>query len=650
MQRVALRDFDSGSFIIHIPVPPMAGPFLIDTLENSHYQIIFHQPNVKMDSTEVGVFFWGLAMPWMCSEIKLPVPKFLAGRAAAAAEKAANSKLAGAIDKAAKAKEALDDVLNAPAADTDARPEEVMQKAEAARKADTAANKAEAFDDSKNFVDEQQKHDQRITDQRKAEKEANQAKVGADQESRAAAKEAEQHDAAARAHRDKAQGATDGTTEGSMQAERSHRAAASSEQSMAESEDRRAQVHSDRASSHRQQQALAEERSRQANADADHHEAAAQEENERAVGVRSGGSPESMDKADQHAALAQQQRERASAEAADATQHQAQADANERESTSARKAADSSRRQAAEHEAKADAQANRVEADRRQAEAQRARAKSADAAERAKQLQKKAAAHREERGVQKRLKKGDQVELSEKQSKVNPYKQVTGIGNANMLLPSLLAHVPLPATVQIYMSWAELGRNWLKAIIKVVFSILDGYVGIVFDSVLAPGKEKVGKFLVDNAKALVSGTILGGLQKLAIDHKIEIKISLKQGPVSVSATFDKDEKTGKWTWSAKGDASKELGETGAKGSVSGSASGDFSSDETSGANDGYVDTWGVGAKAESHKTEATIEHTTKSTGETETAAEVGHHTLPSPTPATNAQPPVDYAHSTSLFP
>jgi hypothetical protein len=84
-QTVALRNYDTGKLIPHLPVPPMLGPHLLDTLKESRYMALFHQPNVEFDKQQVAIFFWLLAAPWRCNEIKLPLPRFLQRRMAAVA-------------------------------------------------------------------------------------------------------------------------------------------------------------------------------------------------------------------------------------------------------------------------------------------------------------------------------------------------------------------------------------------------------------------------------------------------------------------------------------------------------------------------------------------------------------------------------------
>jgi len=82
--KFALRNHDTGKLIPHIPIPPMAGPKLLETLKKSQYLAIFHQAKVTMDKDgkAVGIFFWGLAPTWRCFEIPLPIPPFLAKLAA----------------------------------------------------------------------------------------------------------------------------------------------------------------------------------------------------------------------------------------------------------------------------------------------------------------------------------------------------------------------------------------------------------------------------------------------------------------------------------------------------------------------------------------------------------------------------------------
>src|SRR6186713_2572060 len=109
-QPFALRNFDSGAFIPHLPLPLSAGPFLLDTLNHSKYVTLFHQPNVQLDGSAVGVFFWAFAPPWRCLELKLPLPKFLAKRSAGGAYRKAKQ-AEERVESARKKLTALEDEL-----------------------------------------------------------------------------------------------------------------------------------------------------------------------------------------------------------------------------------------------------------------------------------------------------------------------------------------------------------------------------------------------------------------------------------------------------------------------------------------------------------------------------------------------------------
>ncbi|HKO94618.1 MAG TPA: hypothetical protein VJU61_25865, partial [Polyangiaceae bacterium] len=141
--------------------------------------------------------------------------------------------------------------------------------------------------------------------------------------------------------------------------------------------------------------------------------------------------------------------------------------------------------------------------------------------------------------------------------KRNPYQDATGAGNVSLVLPSLLGHVPFPATVQIYMSWTQLLGNWAKAVFGVGFDLLKGYVGFVFDAILPPGQSAAAHWAMDFCKGLATETVLGAARKYVLEDRVSIKVETKAGPVSVSSELEQDPKTGEWTWKVSGESSEK---------------------------------------------------------------------------------------------
>ena len=592
-QRFALRDFDSAGFIPHIPVPVMAGPFLFDTIKNSKFQILIHQPNMQMDGQTVGVFFWGIATGWICAELKLPVPKFLARAAKSALAKAAKSRAASALERIERLQFEADALLDAVdladvAGDAPA-PEAAGPLAEAAKREkevqdESAKEKKEAAKDkaAEDFVEQEQKLDENSAAEREGARAAAKEKAKADQEARDADREAGEHDAAAEALHAQSRDAPAGSASDAARAERAHNAAAASERDSAARADERAQAHGRAASHHREQQQSAEQRAGEAHAAADEHSAASEVETQRAVGKRSGGGEHSLDAADEHERAAKAERARAQDESRRARDHAEQASSHESAQVAASKEAAHHRDSAEKQDQRARSNALRAEALGKQQEAAKARARAAEAREKSKAAQAKVDEHNRKRKHLKKRKAHERRKFAKKNPKLNPYKRNMGMGNTSVLFPSLLGIVPLPSTVQIYMSAATLRANWVNLLWKAAFSLLDAYVGFIFDAILAPGKSGLAKWAVDFAKGLATGTVLGGLKTYVLEGKISIVVSTKRGPVTATGELSKGENDKDWTWKAKVDAkgSKAVGPTEAQGSLSGSASGTLPSDES----------------------------------------------------------------------
>jgi len=411
-QSFALRNFDTGSMIPHLPLPLTAGPFLAETWSNSKYVILFHQPNVQMDGKPVGVFFWGAAPPWRCFELKLPIPKFLAKRSVGAAARKAQRAAARAVS----AQERIGKLEEALRSD-DIGPEEyhaTEQKIAAEKKAlpehMTAVHKeAEAYPDARKFADD--------VDEKEFHREREAAKK----------ERGEKHEADIKA--------------------------------------------------------------RSARADADRDEAQAKAIYRREIGAP-GGAGGTVAEAEAHETRAAGRRIVAVGHDEKARQHDAAARAHQ---------------------------------------------------ERAKELRKnrRTRSQREESGRQ----------YQKHGEKRNPYKDATGAGNVKVAMPSLLGHVPVLSTVQIYMSWTAMGKNLLRAALSSILDLLKGYIGFVFDNLLPQGDGKAA-WAMDFAKGLATGTAIDAAQKYILEERLSIKLTHKQGKAAVSIELKRDLKTGEWGWKA----------------------------------------------------------------------------------------------------
>lgn len=371
-QRFALKDYDTGKFIPHLPIPLMAGPFLLETLTGSKYQVLFHQPNVLLDGQAVGVFQWGIAPPWRCIELKLPLPKFLAraGRASAARVKPKRLSDAGEqIDKAWKAEKAAESAWESA--------DSLKKGMAAVERLDAAGQKVSSAVDEMNDAENQD--ERRKAWLRSAERQER-------------ARDMERAALARKRELDRLQRNTTGP----------HKSAAA-------------------------------------------------------------------------AAWAQEAREQ-------------------------------------------DELARR----------QRGVWKSERASQR----------HAEELLARERGQK----------KKENPAQQATGESNAGLSAPSLLAHLPFPATVEIQVSWSQIRKTWVAGLIGAAAEMLKYYVGFVFDGVLAPGRGKVTTILLDLLKSGINDTLIDGGAKYLVDGKWPLKISKKLGPVKLSASLEPDSATGTHKW------------------------------------------------------------------------------------------------------
>jgi hypothetical protein len=443
--RFALKDHDSSKLIPHLPLPLMAGPFLLDTLKNSQYVVLFHHPNVKLDKKEVGIFMWGIASPWRCIEIPMPMPKFM--------KKLGTAGVARKQAKAAqKAKEAIE------------KAEQAIFELEAMQ---------EFFDDMTS--DEYAEADKKIEAEKKKISETKENQSKEDAKLADAKRYAEDIDAeVGKAPKDESKQARE-----QRQWELEHEA--------------RAEEQSEKAVLN--EKLAADTEARRAKRAAEEHDAKAQENYRKAAGASGGGSADSADVA-------------------------------------------------AEHEAKANKQRSIQE----QAEA---KAKAHD--EKAKEHRKKARESR--KGISKKSGRREAAkEYAEKQpGGGNPYAAATGAGNIGTLAPSLLAHIPFPCTVFIYRDFfaqlADLGRAALAS----AATILEGYVGFIFDS-LGAGRGAVGQYLASLGKAVGESLIDSGKDYIA-EGKVGFKLSTKAGPVTVSAEISRDE-AGNYSWKASGKVEK----------------------------------------------------------------------------------------------
>jgi hypothetical protein len=278
-QLFALRNHDSGAFIPHVPTAPLVGPFLVDTLQNSKYQVIFHQPNVELDGTAVGIFQWVLAPPWRCMELKLPLPRFMAklGRAGAArkaeeaaakAAKKSAAALAGVVEsvkaKLNAAAKLENDVVDALAADQEL--EKKTDLADAAKKRldvadEQAAQQAEEYDRASALVDAEA----RARDARADEKDALENKAKASALARRGHEAAARHEAQARDEDARARSSSGETRTTALERAERHRAEAEKQRSGAAEWTATAADHAIEAQEHR-------ERAGAARAEQAHHQ------------------------------------------------------------------------------------------------------------------------------------------------------------------------------------------------------------------------------------------------------------------------------------------------------------------------------------------------------------------------------------------
>lgn len=405
-QPLALKDHDSGKLIPHLPVPPVSGPFLLDTLQGSKYQVLFHQPNVLLDGQPVGVFQWGIAPPWRCVELRVPLPRSLRRAGRAAAIRGSKQRIADGLVGVARAEREL------RAAEQDwAEAESLKQGMQALERADRARKEQPAAEGRlKQALDQE---GQRLMHERNA--------LLFDEEAEALARKGE--------------------------ADRLRRRGL----------------------------ALAER----------------QDEEGRALAERAVRGPWAERAAGLTAASERHERARATREASEAWAVHAR-----------------------EQEAIA---AERREAGTRQRAALRSveEAKAAEAGGRKKE---------------------------------NPVRQATGESNAGFTAPSLLAHVPFPCTVEIQVSWEQIGRTWSRALIRAAADALKYYVGFVIDGVLAPGRGKVATVLLDLVKSGINEALIDSTAKFLTEGTWQIKLGRKLGPVKVDLQCEPDPRTGGYKW------------------------------------------------------------------------------------------------------
>lgn len=403
--RFAFKDHDSGRLIPHLPLPLMAGPFLLDTLEGSKYQILFHQPNVLLDGSAAGIFQWGVAPPWRCIEVRLPLPRFLAKAGRSAAARGARERVDAAKKQLAAGQraEAAGANAEAPHEGTNAAP--VPKTADrgqsAAREEVAAASEAEQRRQALLELEERQRS------WREARSKALAEKREYDRLSRRGRQLALRHDIDATSASERAQ----------------LRARPAQERELADAKGHRVQ----------------------------------------AATVRNGA--------------------RAWADAA-----------NEREGS----------------------------ARALQTEARRARA--------------------EWRSVE------EKRALRLGQKKANAVQQATGESNAGLLAPSLFAHLPFPCTVEIRVSWSQIGKTWIACLVRAAAEALKYYVGFILDRIVAPGRGKVMAFVLDLVKSGINDTLIDGGTKYLIDGTWPFKLSKKLGPVQLSASCEADPATGTRKW------------------------------------------------------------------------------------------------------
>jgi len=275
-QRFALKDHDSSMLIPHVPLPLMAGPFLLDTIKNSKYVVLPHQPNVKLDKKEIGIFFWLIASPWRCIELPAPkfVNKFTAKGVVRKRAKAAADRMKGVDD----AKQAIDELEEAQRTNDEMTPDEYYeadQKIEEHKKKVTELEaeqqKALAADaDAKRYAkdvdsdmgkapegEKKADREQRqweLEHEAKAEeideKAAQTEKMAADMDARNAKRQAEDHEAKAKENYRKAAGASGGGNSSSIDKAVEHEAKAKEYRDAQEKAEARSKSHDEKAKSH----------------------------------------------------------------------------------------------------------------------------------------------------------------------------------------------------------------------------------------------------------------------------------------------------------------------------------------------------------------------------------------------------------------
>ncbi|HTV18951.1 MAG TPA: hypothetical protein VMG12_09780 [Polyangiaceae bacterium] len=461
--RFALKDHDSAKFIPHLPLPAMAGPFLIDTLKNSQYVVLPHQPNVKLDKKEVGIFFWIIASPWRC--IELPAPKFVSRFTAKGVSRQRIKSITKARDSIAKAKAKIDELEKAKDVADALSPDEFDEMRDKFDYDFDYEKNEKAIEAEKQKIKEteesQKEESAKLADARRyawdSDKDAGKPPPGENKEQRVEREqrqEALEHDAGAEDQFEKV---------------------ALAEKKAADSEARAA---------------------KKAAAD---HEAKAQSNYRKAAGGGGLGSG-SADEGAAHEAKALEQRN--IAEKAEARSKAAEATAKEHA-----KNARQSRRGLGERQ-------------HRQQGAKEYAAKHAPA----------------------EGKKPD-----------NPYAMAKGTGNVGILAPSILAHIPFPCTVFIHQDILTTLKNFGLNLLGQGLLYVKGVLGFVFDS-LGAGRGVLGQAAAALGKA-VSDMLFDSAKDFATEGKVGFKLSMKQGPVTVSASLTQGS-DGKWSWKTSGKVEK----------------------------------------------------------------------------------------------